>query len=292
VILINAQSNRTEKLGVFARYVPLGIPVGIASLAACLIEKGHFVKLWDEAIRMLSIEDFRQLAEDCGKPYIFGISCLTASIFRGYTIARQIREIFPDAKIIFGGMHPTVLPGEVLNTGLVDYVIVKEGEVPLEKLYRALKGGQGYEDINNLSFRKNGRIIHNPTEPGPPMELLPPFPYHLFEKYMDRYHYGSVVGSRGCPFNCIFCSQRSITGRRFTARNSDRIVDDIELLVNKYNQHLVTFSDDNMLTNKRRMRELCGLIQERGLHKKAAFECQFCGDDINEEIIPLLKATL
>lgn len=290
MILINAQNSKAEKLGVFARYVPLSVPIGVGTLAAYLIEKGHNVKIWDDATKMLTIEDIKELAKGCEKPYIFGISCLTASIFRGYTIAKQIREIFPDAKIIFGGIHPTVLPEDALNTSLVDFVIRKEGEIPLERLYRALKSGQNYEDINNLSFKKNGKIIHNPPVPGPNMDSLPSFPYHLFEKHIDRYHLGFVVGSRGCPYNCIFCSQRSITNSRFTYRSSDKIVDDIELLVNKYNQRLITFSDDNMLTKKSRIRELCDLIQERGLHKKTAFECQVRGDDINEDMLKRLKA--
>ncbi len=290
MILINAQDRRTDKLGAFARYVPLSIPIGIASLAAYLIDKGHNVRIWDDAIKMLTPEDIKELLKDCEKPYIFGVSCLTASISRGFAIAKYIRRTFPDAKIIFGGIHPTVLPEATLNSGLADFVIRKEGEVPLERLYIALKRGASYEDINNLSFKKNGKIIHNSTMPGPDMNTLPPFPYYLFEKHKDRYDFGFVIGSRGCPYNCIFCSQRSITGGGFTYRSAEKVVDDIELLVNEYNRKLITFSDDNMLTNKERIRVMCDLIQKRGLHKKVAIDCQVRGDDISEDILKRLKA--
>ena len=290
MILVNAQSNRTEKLGVFAKYVPLAIPIGLGMLSGYLLNKGIHVKIWDEAVEMLTGDDMHDLTAGCQRPYIFGISCMTASIARGRVIAKMIRETLPDAFIIFGGIHPTVLPDDIIQSGLADFVIRKEGEIPLERLYLALKGGTKYEDIPNLSFAINGIIRHNPTISGPDMDSLPPFPYYLFDKYQARYDFGFVVGSRGCPYNCIFCSQRSITGKRVTYRSPQKIVDDIELLANKYCRQLITFSDDNMLTHKKRIQTMCDLIQERGLHQRATFQAQVRGDDITEDILKRLKA--
>ncbi len=83
MILINAQEGRFSKLGVFARYVPLAVPIGTSVLAAYLLKKGHHVKIWDDAIKKVSPEDLIDLAGTCNKPYIFGISCMTASIMEG-----------------------------------------------------------------------------------------------------------------------------------------------------------------------------------------------------------------
>lgn len=174
MILINAQASRQEKLGLFSRYVPLSIPVGIGTLAAYLIQKGHRVTIWDDAIKQLTPDDIKELVKNHVKPYLFGISCLTASITRGHSIAKQIKEIFPDSVVIFGGIHPTVLPEDTLKTGYVDFVVRKEGEVSLESLYRALKNNENYEHINNLSFNRDNKIIHNPTIPGPDMDSFPP----------------------------------------------------------------------------------------------------------------------
>lgn len=290
MILINAQSSRAEKLGMFSKFVPLSIPTGIGCLAAYLMQRGHQAKIWDEAIKMLSPADIKELIKDCKKPYVFGISCLTASISRGYILAKQIKDVAPDAIIIFGGIHPTVLPEDVLSAEEVDFVIRKEGEIPLEALYRAIKNNESYENINGISFKKNGKIIHNPVLPGPDLVSLPSFPYHLFEEHIDKYDFGFIFSSRGCPYDCIFCSQRSITGRKFAARSPEQVVNDIELLVNKYGQTLITFCDDNILTNKSRIKNMCELIIERGLHKKTAFQCQVRGDDINDDILQSLKA--
>ncbi|MFH1305594.1 MAG: radical SAM protein [Candidatus Omnitrophota bacterium] len=291
MILINAQNDRTEKLGLFSRYVPLSIPRGIAFLAAYLIEKRHEVKVWDDAIKQLGPDDVRELVKDMEKPYVFGVSCVTASITRGYSIAGMIRSIYPDAVVVFGGVHPTVLPEEALDTGLVDFVVRKEGEVPLEALLRALRKGEDPSGISNLSFKRNGKIMHNPAVPGPEFDSLPAFPYYLFEKHRDRYDFGFVVNSRGCPYDCIFCSQRSITGRRVTFGSPARAVSEIELLVNKYDNHLITFNDESLLTSKEHIRTMCELIRKRGLHKKASFQCQIRGDEVDESILKVLKAT-
>lgn len=294
MILISAQSkgSRAEKLSAFARYASFSVPVGIGTLAAYLIERGHKVELWDEAINNLNAEDIKGLMYDSQQPHLFGISCLTASISRDYEIAKMIKEVSPKSVVIFGGIHPTVFPEDVLNTGegLVDFVITKEGEIPLEALYRAIKEKKDYKQINGLSFRENGKIIHNSALPGPDMDSLPPFPYHLLEKHSDKYDFGFVLGSRGCPYDCIFCSQRSISDRRFTYRSPDKVVDDIELLVHKYGQRLITFIDDNMLTDKTRIKNLCELIVKRGLHKKAAFQGQLRGDAVDESILKSLKS--
>ncbi len=290
IILINAQQNRKEKLGVFSRFVPLTIPVGIATLASYLIAKGYDVRLWDDAIEMLDSSQIEDLIKESSEPYIFGISCVTASIIRGYQIARQIKNRIPKAIIIFGGIHPTVLPDDAFIVGGADFVIRQEGEIPMEQLCLALKNSFSYEHILNLSFKRKGVVVHNSAVAGPDMSSLPRFPYYLFEKYIGRYDFGFVLSSRGCPYDCIFCSQRSITDRRFTSRTPEQVVSDIELLVEKYSRRLITFMDDNMLTDKKRVVEICRLIVSNGLNKKTVFQAQARGDAIDEELLKSLKA--
>jgi len=290
MILINAQENRSKKLGMFTRYVPLSIPISIGCLAAYLIEKGHQVKLWDDAIKILEDKDLVELVKDQNRPYVFGISCLTASIFRGYELSKKIKTLFPESFVVLGGMHPTVLPDEALAKTEVDFVIREEGEIPLEQLYKAIKNNQSYDNIPNLSFKKNNQIVHNPSMKSPGIDSLPPFPYHLFEKHIDKYDFGFVISSRGCPYNCIFCSQRCITGQRFSYRSAEKVANDIELLVDKYGQKSIVFTDDNTLTDKKRIKELCQILIHKGLNKKVALNCQMRGDDVSENILIDLKS--
>ncbi|MFH1305556.1 MAG: radical SAM protein, partial [Candidatus Omnitrophota bacterium] len=88
-----------------------------------------------------------------------------------------------------------------------------------------------------------------------------------------------------------FCSQRSITGKRYTARSPEKVTDDIELLITRYEQKVISFLDDSFLIDKVRAKAICDLIRQRGLHKKASFECQVRLDELNDDILKCFKET-
>ena len=126
MLLINPA---TEKFGGFlSRYVPVGIPVAIGYLAAYLEKFDIRCNVVDEEIFDITPEVLRAKTEGLETPYIFGISCLTAHVGRGYQIAEMIKAEFPGSITVFGGLHPTTLPDEALKTGYVDYVVRGEGE--------------------------------------------------------------------------------------------------------------------------------------------------------------------
>ncbi len=292
MILINPQFDRVSKLGDFSRYVPISVPIGLAILAGYLQSKGKTVKILDEQIKPVSEELLREYVRDLKPPYIFGISCFTAGIGRGYEIAKIVKSKYPEAKVVMGGIHPTVLPEEVLNSGDVDIVVRREGDETLNLLYDLIKKGEDYSQLLGISFKnKEGQIIHNSDAPlFSDINLLPPFPYHLFEDHRDKYNFGFIFSSRGCPYNCIFCSQRSISGGNYRYLSSPRVVAEIDLLVNKYGQKYISFFDDNFVVDKNRTKELCQLIRERNFPKDVIFDCQTRGDAVNEDILQELKS--
>jgi radical SAM superfamily enzyme YgiQ (UPF0313 family) len=168
-------------------------------------------------------------------------------------------------------MHPTVLSEEVLKDSNVDIVVRGEGEEILNILYQRIKNNEDYKDIEGISFYENGKIIHNESAPLPDLEKIQGFPYNLFEKYTGKYELGFISSSRGCPYNCIFCSQRCISGRNYRFISSDIVIQDLEKLIFKYNRTYITFVDDSFTINKKRVFELCDLIQKKGFHKKVQF---------------------
>lgn len=119
MLLISPQRNRRAQLGAFAAYVPLNVPFGIGFIAAYLLKNGKNAAVLDEEVTPINDYSLEQYIKNTNKPYIFGISCLTPNIGRGYEIANIVREKYPDSKIIFGGIHPTVLPEEVLKNQAV-----------------------------------------------------------------------------------------------------------------------------------------------------------------------------
>jgi len=288
MILINPSYNREEKLGGFSRYVPVSVPIGIGYIANYLIKHNKTAKILDEEIVRASDEVLDEYVKDIERPYIFGFSCLTAGIARAHKLASVIKTRYPDSKVIFGGMHPTVLPEEILKDENVDVVVRGEGEEIMNLLYEGIKGDKGYTDIKGISFCKEGLIVNNEMAQLPDLEKMPGFPYYLFEPRSDKYELGFIASSRGCPYNCIFCSQRNISGRRYRFFPSEAVIGSIEELVLKYKRVFITFVDDSFLMNKKRVIQLCEMIIERGFHEKAVFDCQARGDTVDEQILKIL----
>ncbi len=291
MILINPQFNRLEKLGRFARFVPVSLPMPIGTLASYLIFKKKKAKILDEQVTPITEQTIRHYLTGLSKPYIFGISCTTAAINRGYEIAVLLKKWHPDSFVIMGGIHPTMLPEEVLRNKNIDIVVRREGEEILNQLYDSIKKGKDYSKIKGISFKdKKGRIVHNELALlFDDLDRLPQFPYHLFEQHLDKYDLGIVMSARGCPYNCIFCSQRHVSGGRYRFKSPEKVIGELELLINKYKLHRIEFWDDNFVVNKQRTKKLCRLMHEKGLHKKAKFMCQTRGDAIDQDILRHLK---
>lgn len=288
MILIHPHSSG---FGFLQKFVPLTLPMGIGVLAGYLISRSKQVKIIDEAVTPLTPELLTAKTRDLSPPYIWGISSVTNSIGRSYEISRILKEMYPTSKVILGGIHPTVLPEEALRHGSIDVVVRGEGEEALDLLYETTKKQQyNFKDIPNISYKsENGEIISNPGgRLFPNLDALPPFPYHLFD--ISHYDISGISSSRGCPYKCNFCSQRQITGNKYRYRSSENVCRDIDLLINKYNQNNIGFLDDNFLLNKKRVKELCLAIIDRGFHKKAEFELQARADNVDEDILEHLRS--
>lgn len=293
MILINSSERNTLKM--FQPFLPISVPVGIGSLIAVARQKGIPVNFIDEQVEddksiMKKINDY---AAGSSKPLIFGFSVLTATFSSALKLAETIKKMHPDSVIIFGGIHPTASPEEVLSFDYIDLVLRGEAENTLFELYNCLKEGRDYSNIDGLSYRKekDGNIIHNKLpEIVTDLDSLPQFPYDIFAKN-KRYSMGFVVSSRGCPYNCIFCSNRVTTNKRHRYKSAQKVVADLELLHKKYGQRTVMFLDDNFLVNRNRIFELTGLIRKKGLHKKMSFSFQGRGDNASEEVLKELYSS-
>ncbi|MEW6386718.1 MAG: radical SAM protein [Thermodesulfobacteriota bacterium] len=287
MLLIN--SSPQNALKIFQPFLPIFVPIGLGYLVAACREQGVPVNFLDEQVEDRILEKVVQSARNMSPPYIFGFSVLTAALKRALDLARDIKARYPDSVVVFGGIHPTARPDEVLAYDQVDLVLGGEAEQTLVELYHRVKGGQDYTHIPGLSYKKNGRIKHNPWA-GKFIDLdrLPPFPYELFNR--KPYNLGFVISSRGCPYNCIFCSNRIVTGKKYRYLSAENIADTLEMLYHRYQQTFVLFLDDNFLVNKERIYRLLEEIRRRGLHQKMTFSFQGRGDNADYRLLKEMYA--
>jgi radical SAM superfamily enzyme YgiQ (UPF0313 family) len=287
MLLINPAQ---EKFGGFlSRYVPVGIPVAIGCIAAYLKKHGIPVNVVDDEIVDITPAVLRERVRELERPYIFGISCLTAHVVRGYALSRMIKAEFPDSIVVVGGLHPTALPDEALANETIDYVVRGEGEETMLKLYRALRAGEDVSGILGVSYRREGRVVHNPEAPLiPELDDIPIFPYELFVH--PKYDMGFICTSRGCPYKCTYCSQRMLTGATYRYKSAERIVAELRVLIEEYGQKQIVFQDDNFCFKRKRVVDVCQAIIDAGLHTQCAFSIQTRADNFQAEFAPIMAA--
>ena len=283
-------SPKNTQLGRFKRFVPVSVPIGVGILAGFLREHGFLTRILDTDLIDISLSAIEAELNQCKKPRIVGISVMTANVSNGYKIASLVKSVDKEVIVIFGGIHATVMPDEVLQNENVDFVVKGEAEYTLLELIRQIKGCKLEKNkLANIGFRENGQIVYTKTSTKM-LEIndVPMFPYDMFDP--SRYNLGFILTSRGCPFDCIFCSQRVITKRVYRYTDSERVMEELDYIINKLKQPNVTFFDDYFTGDKKRVMELCFMIQERGFHRKASFGVQTRGDSIDKELMIAMRA--
>lgn len=211
----------------------------------------------------------RVFLEDIAKPDwsfiensgIVCISTITSTAIRAYEIADRLRRL--GIIVIIGGAHPSFMPDEAL--GHADYVVRGEGDYTLPELIDYLRNGRPrVESIPGISYKNNSdEIVHNPPRPLlDDMDALPEPDFSLIHGWRPSNIY-PVSTSRGCPFNCRFCSVIPMFGRRYRFKSVDATLREIRY-VSSVSKATVFFVDDNFAANKNRTKAILrGMIDEK-----------------------------
>jgi len=270
-------------------------PLGLAYIGAVLEKAGYKVDIldtvalnWRNPVKIgnkihlgLKWEDISQRIKE-SKPDVVGVSCLFSSQSNNaHKIAELSKAYDSDVTVIMGGAHPSALPETVLTDQNVNYVIIGEGEANTLELLDRLSKGTPINDINGCAYREDGKTKINPTKkflkdldslPFPARHLLPMNEYFNAQAPhgpdLMRTPFTSMITSRGCPLNCVFCSIHAIWGHEWRARSPENVVSEIEHLIDVYKIREVHFEDDNIALDKKRMEKICNLILNKGLDIK------------------------
>jgi len=236
---------RAPNLHIFTQfYTPR---LGILVLGTIMKQRGWEVRVIIEEQEAI---DYRQVVS----ADLVGISTITSTAPRAYAIADKIRQ--QGVPVIMGGPHVTYLPEEALEHA--DFIIRGEGELALPALVDAWQNGRGYAAVPNLSYWRNNRMLHNPLKPFlTDLDQIPAPDFSLLKKAVRGVAGKNIIPvqtSRGCPFDCTFCSVTSMFGRRFRFRSTRHIIRELR----QYNsrRNFIFFYDDNFTANPGRAKEL------------------------------------
>jgi radical SAM superfamily enzyme YgiQ (UPF0313 family) len=279
------------------------VPYGLASIAAAMKASGFSVEILDALAAPKSRPaalpaDLADLEEFYGRPdvspfalfhhfrhfgssfehigrraresgaWLVGVSALfTPYAQEALAAAAAVKAGLPDAVVVMGGHHPTVMPEQVLASPSVDYVLRGEGEQSLPLLAEALRGRRPLAGIPGIAFRRPGGGLHvNPPAAVASADALPLPALEL----VDRRRYrrrgrGSavVVASRGCPLNCSYCSVGNAAWLPYRLRPVPWILAEIEAAVHVHGAGFIDFEDENLSLNRTWFMDLLQGIRQR-----------------------------
>ena len=215
----------------------------------------------------LDADDWRRLAETD----VLGLSVITRTAEQSFELAQKVRALNPRVKIVFGGPHPTALPEEALQYG--DIVVNHEGDHTLRELLARLDDDLEAPDLHDLlgvSYRgPDGEIVNNPDRPFLTNEELSALPFPVYSDRVKKGITHNVVNtSRGCPYECEFCSVIENFGRGFRYLSEDAAVALIRYTV-AMNRKDIFFGDDIFAANRARTTRLLERLLREGVRLPA-----------------------
>lgn len=288
-------------------------PLGLCYIAAVLEKHGYNVSVYNAdyktKLQLVSVvemtakyDKYLRTLKDANHPLwkeigtviseqspdIVGISVMTAKYGSALRVSRLVKDFNPDIPVVWGGVHPTILPDETIKNKDVDIVVRGEGEYTFLQLIENLKS---LDKVLGITYKENDEIIHNPNRPlVQHLDELPlPARHVILEK--ENYHpeaFGNIFASRGCPYNCIFCASHKVWTKKVRYRSPQNVVDEIKEIKKTFKTNQFRFEDDSFTLNKRFVESVCALLIKEKLDIKWTTETRV--DLVTDDLIKKMKS--
>ena len=250
--------------------VAVRMPNGALASLAGNVDAHHRVAIADLILVRHSIGNaVARLVADT-EPDVVGLSVMTFQRATAIAIARLVRRLRPSARIVVGGYDPSLAPDAYEACSDIEFIVRGEGEHTLRELLRAIEAGRDFGAIAGLSYRSNGPFVHNVQRPVIPLATeklrLPNRRARVLGGYTLLGRTVDVVEtSRGCTFDCSFCSIIEMRGRNFHPYPIERVLADIaDARAN--GAEAIFLVDDNITLDVERFARLCDAIVAAGFH--------------------------
>ena len=292
--MINPKSRKSQAQDIMP-------PLGLVSIGCVLQRNGFSVKILDLEIKNNDFDLAAYIKNS--SPKIVGISGMSHSRFESFRIAGIVKKASNNISTVYGGCHATFTAEDTLShIKEIDYIVRGEGEATMLELVKFLAAAKGIvNDIAGISFRKHGKIIQN--APRQRISNLDSIPYskHLLEMekylvcYNAKYSFLTVpkpaiylMTSRGCSYNCSFCSESAMFGRIYTMRSAKNVVDEIENYIEDFNIIKgIKFYDSTLTLNRKHVLELTKELNSRNIN--LPWECEIRVNTVDKTLLGEMK---
>jgi radical SAM superfamily enzyme YgiQ (UPF0313 family) len=273
-------------------------PLGLAYLGSFLRDKGHSVSIIDMDAQGMTFSDLRNALES-RKPDMVGISAMTPQIENAFRIAEEVKQVDKSIPVVVGGVHSSVFPEQVLNNKSVDFVVIGEGEITFYELVEKVSSNDSlsFKDVKGIAYRNNNQVVITPQRSligdldSLPFPLWDELQFHKSSSALSTDSENSktypILGTRGCPYHCIFCASNTVFKRAYRSRSAENIYEEILYLRKKFKAKQFDFVDDTFTIKKEVLVSLCDLILENQLDIKFSLNARV--NTVDEELLRKIK---
>jgi len=242
-------------------------PLGVLAVSTPLLRAGYQVKIIDSTIT----PHFQwRVMEELRDAVCLAVSLVTGPMIRETVqIGREAKRLYPHLPIVLGGWHPSLLPDQTLAADFVDAIVVGQGEDALLEVVQRLEAGESLRGVAGVGYKEEGRIVFNPRRALRPLHEMPPKAYHLAD--FDAYQrvcgrrWAMYTSSLACPYNCGYCTNDGVYGRKWNALEPEQVVEETADLVTRYRLELLWIVDDNFLVDRDRAVGIAEGLVRRGV---------------------------
>jgi len=269
-------------------------PLGIMYLASYLRRRGDVdVRIIHMPTVRMKYSDLEQELRDFNPDWT-GISAITFESNGVHRVASIVKKFRCDLPVVVGGPHASSYTDQIMADPNIDYAIIGEGELTIDDLSRALKGGNPVNQIDGLAWRKEGHLCINERRryvtdldvlPFPAWDLVDISLYKKFHR-MSRIgtkNYMGLFTSRACPFECLYCHK--LFGKRFRKRSPENVMAEIKTLYENYNVTEFEIIDDCFNLDLPRAKRIFEMIIDSRIKLRLMFPNGVRGEYLDEEFI-------
>lgn len=285
------------RTGLDLKHVSVSLPQATLHVAAGLDKYGYRVTLIDQRIDKQWQKNLHHALAD--NPLFVGISAMTGTqIKNGLSASALVKAFNPEIPVIWGGVHPSLLPEQTIQNKYTDIVVIGEGDKVIVDIAKHLEEKSHLEDIQGICYKNDGkRVISTPKRDLIDLNSLPFLPYHLVNVRDYLFNLYNCIDTlnlltgKGCPYHCGYCYNNAYNNGRWRGKNAERIVEEIEILVS-FGAKTIDLVDDCFFADINRVKIMCDTLLKRSIKVNLTTNCRL--DQIARfdfDFLKLLKRT-